>query len=94
MILKDCHSGTVRYEDKDYKVRVVSGIDNKPALYFKDPNHRHAQYRKFMSNLFSFTMGVKSKRKHDDAADSLAGLVAFEREGSGVSIATVSSSWI
>ena len=38
MILKDCHSGTVRYEDKDYKVRVVSGIDNKPALYFKEPN--------------------------------------------------------
>ena len=38
MILKDCHSGIVRYEDKDYKVRVVSGIDNKPALYFKEPN--------------------------------------------------------
>ena len=38
MILKDCHSGIVRYEDRDYKVRVVSGIDNKPALYFKEPN--------------------------------------------------------
>lgn len=37
MILKDCHNGVVKYEDKDYKVRVVSGIDNKPALYFRDP---------------------------------------------------------
>ena len=36
MILKDCHSGIVKYEDKDYRVRVVSGIDNNPALYFKD----------------------------------------------------------
>jgi len=38
MILKDCHSGIVKYEDKDYRVRVVSGIDNNPALYFKDDN--------------------------------------------------------
>lgn len=74
--------------------RIWDNAQDIRGLYFKDPNHRHAQYRKFMSNLFSFTMGVKSKRKHDDAADSLAGLVAFEREGSGVSIATVSSSWI
>ena len=36
MILKDCHNGIVKYEDKAYRVRVVSGIDNKPALYFKE----------------------------------------------------------
>lgn len=60
-------------------------------LYFKDPNHRDLQYRKFMQNLFSFTMG-KNKKKHDDAADSLAGLVQFEREGSGITTARIMSS--
>lgn len=65
--------------------------DNAQAireLYFKDPNHRHPQYRKFMQNLFSFTMG-KNKHKHDDSPDSLAGLVQFEREGSGVTQAII-----
>lgn len=53
-------------------------------LYFKEPQARDDQYRKFMNNLFAFTMGKTSKRFHDDAADSLAGLVEFERNGSGV----------
>lgn len=52
-------------------------------IYFKDPQHRHPEYQKFMQNLFSFTM-VHSKRKHEDAADSLAGLIDFDRNGSGV----------
>lgn len=53
-------------------------------LYFKEASLRDIQYRQFMQNLFSFTMG-KNKHKHEDAADSLAGLVEFERNGSGVS---------
>lgn len=52
-------------------------------LRFKDTAHRHEQYRKFMNNLFSFTMNM-SRKKHDDAPDALAGLVEFERSGSGV----------
>ena len=52
-------------------------------IYYKDPQHRSTQYKKFMQNLFSFTM-VHNKRKHEDAADSLAGLVDFDRKGSGV----------
>lgn len=52
-------------------------------LYFKDITHRHDQYRKFMNNLFSFTMNM-SKKAHDDAPDSLAGLIEFEKSGSGV----------
>lgn len=52
-------------------------------IYFKDPQHRHAQYKKFMENLFSFTM-VHGKRKHEDAADSLAGCIDYDRKGSGV----------
>lgn len=52
-------------------------------IYFKDPQHRHKQYQAFMNNLFSFTM-VHNKRKHEDAADSLAGLIDFDLHGSGV----------
>ena len=57
-------------------------------LYFKDITHRHDQYRKFMNNLFSFTMNM-SKKAHDDAPDSLAGLIEFEKSGSGVRKAIV-----
>lgn len=68
--------------------RIWDNAQDIRNLYFKDPNHRDLQYRKFMQNLFSFTMG-KNKKRHDDAADSLAGLVAFEREGSGISTAVI-----
>ena len=57
-------------------------------LRFKEPQCRHDQYRKFMQNLFSFTMNMR-KRSHDDAADSLAGLIEFEKSGSGVKKARV-----
>ncbi|ETP72140.1 putative glycosyltransferase [Lachnospiraceae bacterium JC7] len=36
MILKDCSSGVVRYKGNEYSVRVVNGIDNEVALYFKE----------------------------------------------------------
>lgn len=60
-------------------------------LYFKDANHRDLQYRKFMNNLFSFSMNM-SKRKHDDAADSLSGLIDFEKHGTGIRAAKIISS--
>ena len=65
--------------------------DNAEAIrkiHFLEPHKRNKQYQKFMQNLFSFTM-VHSKRKHDDAADSLSGAIDFDRQGSGV--ATVSA---
>lgn len=52
-------------------------------LKFKDVGHRSDQYRMFLNNLFSFTMNM-SRKKHDDAPDSLAGLIEFENSGSGV----------
>lgn len=58
-------------------------------LNFKEPQARDDQYRKFMNNLFAFAMGKTSKRFHEDAADSLAGLVEFEKNGSGVSVAVI-----
>jgi len=60
-------------------------------IYFKDPQHRTEQYRKFMNNLFSFTMNL-TKKQHDDAPDSLAGLIEFDENGSGVATAIVTSS--
>ena len=57
-------------------------------LYFKDTNHRDLQYRKFMNNLFSFSMNM-SRKAHDDAADSLSGLIDFERHGTGIKSARI-----
>lgn len=57
-------------------------------LYFKDANHRDLQYRKFMNNLFSFSMNM-SRKAHDDAADSLSGLIDFERHGTGIKAARI-----
>lgn len=58
-------------------------------LHFKEPSLQSKQYRMFMQNLFSFTMGKKSRHFHEDAADSLAGLVDFAKSGSGVKQARI-----
>lgn len=71
--------------------RIWDNAEDIRKLYFKEPTHRDQQYRKFMNNLFSFSLNMK-KRAHDDAPDSLSGLVDFEREGSGVSTAEIMSS--
>ena len=95
-------------EDKDYKKRVNITSDWAPStkrkaqriwdsaeqirhIYFKEPGMRDEQYRKFMNNLFSFSMNM-TKRQHDDAADSLAGLIDFDYNGSGVTTATITGS--
>lgn len=44
-------------------------------FYFRDTGHRSLEYRKFMTNLYSFT--VTGKNKHEDAADCLASLAYF-----------------
>lgn len=64
--------------------RIWDCAEDIRKLRFKDPMIQHKQYRAFMTNLFSFSMMVRSWRKHDDAPDSLAGLVEFEKDGSGV----------
>lgn len=69
--------------NKRKEQRIWDAAESIRQIHFKDPEHRHKQYQKFMQNLFSFTM-VHSKRKCDDAPDSLAGLIDFDRHGSGV----------
>lgn len=68
--------------------RIWDNAEEIRQLYFKDPNHRDLQYRKFMNNLFSFSMNM-SKRQHDDAADSLSGLIDFEKHGTGIRAAKI-----
>ena len=46
-------------------------------MYFRDPSCRDAQYKKFMLNVYSFSMTGNNKKKHDDGPDSLATLAAF-----------------
>ena len=71
--------------------RIWDNAEEIRKLYFKDPQHRDLQYRKFMNNLFSFSMNM-SKRQHDDAPDSLSGLIDFERHGTGVRQARIMKS--
>lgn len=70
--------------------RIWEAAQSIRELYFLAPELRDAQYRKFMQNLFSFTLNMK-KRDHDDAADSLAGLVDYAENGSGTRVVTIIS---
>ena len=95
-------------EDKEFKRNINITSDWAPSnkhkaqriwdhaesirhIYFRDPQHRDEQYQKFMNNLFSFSMQM-TKRQHDDAADSLAGLIEYDENGSGVSTAIITGS--
>jgi len=84
-------------EEKNYKCTLVSKYaptnkrkeqriwdeaDEIRKLYFLDAGHRTLAYRKFMLNLFEFTMF--GKNKHEDAPDSLSMLTKFNRSGSGL----------
>lgn len=68
--------------------RIWDNAEEIRKLYFKDPQHRDLQYRKFMNNLFSFSMNM-SRKAHDDAPDSLSGLIDYEKHGTGVKAAKI-----
>lgn len=71
--------------------RIWDNAEEIRKLYFKDPQHRHKQYRAFMNNLFQFSMNM-NRKMCDDAPDSLSGLVDFERHGTGVRQARIMKS--
>jgi predicted phage terminase large subunit-like protein len=59
--------------------------DNAPTIrqfIFRDVGCRSPQYRKFMTNLYSFT--INGKNKNDDAADSLSQLADFMKSGASI----------
>jgi len=76
---------------KSKEQRIWDNAQDIRQLYFLDTSLQDKQYRMFMQNLYSFTM-VHGKRFQDGAPDSLAGLVEFERNGSGVTKAKIMSS--
>lgn len=59
-------------------------------FYYRDQTCQSLEYRKFMSQLFSFT--VEGKNKHDDAPDSLSMLAYFLDNGSGVRVSRIINS--
>lgn len=63
--------------------RIFDHAQSIRQYYFLEPQLRDIQYKKFMQNLFSFSMQMR-KRAHDDAADSLAGLDDVLIKGSGI----------
>lgn len=84
-------------EKYSYKINLVSKYaptktrkeqriwDNAPTIrqfIFRDTGCRSPQYRKFMTNLYSFT--INGKNKNDDAADSLSQLADFIKNGANV----------
>lgn len=67
--------------------RIWDNAEEIRRFYFRDISCQSQEYRKFMTNLYSFTM--TGKNKNDDAPDSLASLSVFLKKGSGVKTAQV-----
>lgn len=68
--------------------RIWNNAPNIREFFFREPRVQNEQYRRFMNNLFSFTM-TQNKHKHDDAPDSLSMLCDFLNKGSGVRVARI-----
>jgi len=71
--------------------RIFDNAGEIRELYFKDPQHQTIQYRRFMNNLFAFSENL-TKKDHDDAPDSLSGLIDFEKHGTGIRKARIINS--
>lgn len=56
-------------------------------FYFRDNGCQNVEYRKFMNNVYAFTM--TGRNKHDDAPDALASLSVFLQRGTGTKPARI-----
>ena len=70
--------------------RIWDNAQTIRSFYFRDSGHQSLEYRKFMNQLYSFT--INGKNKHDDSPDSLAALAVFLNKGSGTQTTQVVSS--
>lgn len=61
--------------------RIWDSAETIRKFYFRDVGFQNPEYRKFMNNVYSFTM--TGKNKHEDGPDSLAALAVFLNRGSG-----------
>ncbi len=67
--------------------RIWDNAETIRRFYFRDVGCQNPEYRKFMNNVYSFTM--TGKNKHDDSCDSLAALAVFLNKESGTKTARV-----
>lgn len=70
--------------------RIWDNAEDIRKFYYRDIGCQSSEYRKFMTNVYSFTM--TGKNKHDDAPDSLAALAVFLKKGSGTSVTRIARS--
>lgn len=70
--------------------RIWDNAQTIREFYFRDTGCRSNEYRKFMQNVYSFT--VNGKNQFDDAPDSLSTLADFIYKGSGVRVARIINS--
>lgn len=61
--------------------RIWDNAQTIRTFYFRDSGYQSLEYRKFMNQLYAFT--INGKNKHDDSPDSLAALAVFLNKGSG-----------
>lgn len=80
MIVNAGKGGIKTHQRKEQ--RIWDNADTIRQFYFRDVGCQNLEYRKFMNNLYSFT--ITGKNKNDDSPDSLAMLAVFLNKGSGV----------
>lgn len=80
MILVSGKSATKTHQRKEQ--RIWDNAQDIRNFYYRETGCQSLEYRKFMNNVYGFTM--TGKNKHEDAPDSLASLAVFLKRGSGV----------
>lgn len=80
MIVNSGKGGIKTHQRKEQ--RIWDNAETIRQFYFREPGCQPLEYRKFMNNLYSFT--ITGKNKNDDGADSAAMLAVFLNKGSGV----------
>lgn len=80
MIVNSGKGGIKTHQRKEQ--RIWDNAETIRQFYFREPGCQSLEYRKFMNNLYSFT--ITGKNKTDDGADSAAMLAVFLNKGSGV----------
>lgn len=86
MLIGTGGSATKTHQRKEQ--RIWDNAQSIRSFYFLDSGYQKIEYRKFMNNVYSFT--INGKNKNDDAPDALASLAVFIAKGSGT-VAKVSA---
>ena len=63
---------------KSKEIKIFEHAPSIRDIYFLDAEHRNDEYRRFIDCLCAYT--IKGKNAHDDAPDSLAGVIDMDNE--------------